>query len=276
MLKMVAYVLTNNDKYLKSALQDMNYITGVNPTGYCYITGIGEKSPMNIHHRPSGSDGIAEPVPGFLAGGPNTVVFVDCPNAVRSKLPALSYVDEECSYSTNEIAINWNTPLAFLAGALSNLSETEQINRKTLMFPEGFILGLSTGAVCLAYCGPVLLPFILGEGTTVMQNAKSVGLFLGGRLVAYILVGFFSGLLGLTLVQHSLQNKFVFRNHIYPSGLIYDRLRFLQVQGNMSWTKTKKAAAEAKQVACCNPPGRWICHGAESLSSFPSGHNRCS
>jgi endoglucanase len=123
MLKTVAYVLTNNDKYFKSALQDMYYITGVNPTGYCYITGIGEKSPMNIHHRPSGSDGIVEPVPGFLAGGPNTVVFVDCPNAVRSKLPALSYVDELCSYSTNEIAINWNTPMAFLAGALSNLSE---------------------------------------------------------------------------------------------------------------------------------------------------------
>jgi endoglucanase len=123
LLKIVAFVLTNNDKYFKSALQDMNYITGVNPTGYCYITGIGEKSPMNIHHRPSGSDGIVEPVPGFLAGGPNTIVFVDCPDAVRSKLPALSYVDELCSYSTNEIAINWNTPLAFLSGALSNLSE---------------------------------------------------------------------------------------------------------------------------------------------------------
>lgn len=124
LLKIVAYVLTNNERYFKSALQDMNYITGVNPTGYCYITGIGEKSPMNIHHRPSGSDDIAEPVPGFLAGGPNTVVFVDCPDAVRSKLPALSYVDAMCSYSTNEIAINWNTPLAFLAGALSNLSGT--------------------------------------------------------------------------------------------------------------------------------------------------------
>jgi sulfite exporter TauE/SafE len=90
------------------------------------------------------------------------------------------------------------------------------------MFPEGFILGLSTGAVCLAYCGPVLLPFILGEGTTVMQNAKSVGLFLGGRLAAYILVGFFSGLLGLALVQNSLQNRFVF-------GIIYTLLALFMI-----------------------------------------------
>lgn len=120
LLKMIAYHITHDRKYLTSAINDMNYITGVNPTGYCYITGFGTKSPMNIHHRPSGADNIADPVPGFLVGGPNTVVWNDCPNAKnRSKHPALSFVDELCSYSTNEICINWNTPLVFLAGALS-------------------------------------------------------------------------------------------------------------------------------------------------------------
>jgi len=120
LLKVVAYTLSRDQKYLRSAINDMNYITGVNPTAFCYITGIGEKSPMNIHHRPSGADNIVEPVPGFLVGGPNTNVWNDCPNATnRSKLPALSFVDELCSYSTNEICINWNTPLVFLAGALS-------------------------------------------------------------------------------------------------------------------------------------------------------------
>jgi endoglucanase len=120
LLKIVAFSLTDDRKYIQSAINDMNYITGVNPTGYCYITGIGTKSPMNIHHRPSGADNIVDPVPGFLVGGPNTNVFTDCPGAKnRSKLPALSFVDELCSYSTNEICINWNTPLVFLAGALS-------------------------------------------------------------------------------------------------------------------------------------------------------------
>jgi endoglucanase len=119
MLKMVAYSLQADSKYLYSAVNDMNYLTGVNPTGYCYITGFGSKPSMNIHHRPSAADNIVDPVPGFLAGGPNTAVFTDCPDAKRSKLPALSYVDEECSYSTNEIAINWNAPLTFLAGAVS-------------------------------------------------------------------------------------------------------------------------------------------------------------
>jgi|WetSurSiteA1Bulk_404760.scaffolds.fasta_scaffold00154_14 endoglucanase len=120
LLKMVAYSLNRDDRFLHSAINDMNYLTGVNPTGYCFITGFGEKSPMRIHHRQSASDMITEPVPGFLAGGPNTVVFTDCPDAKRSKLPAMSYVDEECSYSTNEIAINWNAPLVFLSGAISS------------------------------------------------------------------------------------------------------------------------------------------------------------
>jgi endoglucanase len=119
LLKMVAFRLRGDKKYLLSALNDMNYITGINPTGYCFITGFGEKSPAHIHHRVSGADSIPEPVPGFLAGGPNLATMEDCPDLKRSTLPALSYIDAECSYSTNEIAINWNAPLVFLSGALS-------------------------------------------------------------------------------------------------------------------------------------------------------------
>jgi endoglucanase len=74
---------------------------------------------MNIHHRPSGADGVPEPVPGFLVGGPNTSVMSDCgPFVSRSKFPAASYTDSECSYSTNEICINWNAPLFFVMGAM--------------------------------------------------------------------------------------------------------------------------------------------------------------
>jgi endoglucanase len=65
---MVAYSLKNDPRYLQSAINDMNCLTGVNPTGYCYITGFGEKSSMRIHHRPSAVDKVTEPVPGFLAG----------------------------------------------------------------------------------------------------------------------------------------------------------------------------------------------------------------
>jgi sulfite exporter TauE/SafE len=77
-------------------------------------------------------------------------------------------------------------------------------------FPEGFILGLSTGAVCMAYCGPVLLPYLMGEAATISRNTISVGLFLGGRLAAYMLVGLLAGLLGYLFLQQSGQTRIFF------------------------------------------------------------------
>jgi endoglucanase len=54
-------------------------------------------------------------------GGPNTIVLNDCPDFTRSKYPAKSYNDALCSYSTNEIAINWNAPLFFVLGSMDAL-----------------------------------------------------------------------------------------------------------------------------------------------------------
>jgi endoglucanase len=119
MLKLFAFQLTMDPKYRFSALSDLDYLLGRNATGYCFVTGYGDKRVMHIHHRPSSADGIAEPQPGFLAGGPNLDTFTDCPDdKTRSRThPAISYEDRECSYSTNEIAINWNAPFVYLAGA---------------------------------------------------------------------------------------------------------------------------------------------------------------
>ncbi len=122
MLKIIAMKLTGSDRFLPSVQADIDWLLGANPTGYCFITGFGTLSPMYIHHRPSGADGVPEPVPGFLVGGPNTVVMNDCqPPVERSTFPAKSYSDVECSYSTNEIAINWNAPLVFLLGAMDSM-----------------------------------------------------------------------------------------------------------------------------------------------------------
>ncbi|MFT3740145.1 MAG: glycoside hydrolase family 9 protein [Breznakibacter sp.] len=124
MAKLVAYRLTNDKKYLHSAIHDADYILGRNATGYCFVTGFGSKRVMHIHHRPSAADGVTGPIPGFLAGGPNLAVPDDCGTEVeRSAYPAKSFVDEACSYSTNEIAINWNAPLVYLLNGLT--SETK-------------------------------------------------------------------------------------------------------------------------------------------------------
>jgi endoglucanase len=124
-IKLVAHKIKPDKKYLNSVQGDIDYLLGRNATGYCFVTGYGTKKVMNIHHRPSGADGIPEPCPGFLVGGPNTIVLNDCPEITRSNFPAKSFTDSECSYSTNEVAINWNAPLFFLMGSMDALSHSK-------------------------------------------------------------------------------------------------------------------------------------------------------
>ena len=115
-----AFLLTGNKKYLPAALTNVDYIFGRNATGFSFLTGFGSNSTMHPHHRPSVADGIVEPVPGLLAGGPNPGKQDKC--SYKFSEPETSYTDSDCSYASNEIAINWNAPLVYLLHALEALS----------------------------------------------------------------------------------------------------------------------------------------------------------
>jgi endoglucanase len=122
-----AYIVTEDPKYIKGAAETADYILGKNATGFSFVSSYGNKTPMNFHHRASGADGIAQPVPGFVAGGPNKdqqdnedYPFSD---------PAKSYVDVYGSYASNEVCINWNSPLtALLAGVDAILGDSSDID----------------------------------------------------------------------------------------------------------------------------------------------------
>ena len=119
MLLLKAYLLVHNKKYSDAAISNLDYILGRNATGYCFVTGFGFKSPMHIHHRPSQADGIADPIPGLLAGGPNPGRQDKC--SYQFTEVETSYTDQECSYASNEIAINWNAPLVYITGGICSL-----------------------------------------------------------------------------------------------------------------------------------------------------------
>lgn len=114
-----AYRISGKEDFLNAALANMDYLLGRNATGYSFVTGFGSRPPMFIHHRQSAADGIEDPVPGFVAGGPQPGQQDDC--EYDSDLPATTYLDHWCSYSTNEVTINWNAPLVYLSGALEVL-----------------------------------------------------------------------------------------------------------------------------------------------------------
>jgi endoglucanase len=115
-----AYLLTKDKKYIDNALSNLDYILGRNATGYSFLSGVGSKSIMHPHHRPSVADGVTEPVPGLLSGGPNPGKQDKCAGYEFSE-PETTFLDQDCSYSTNEIAINWNSPFVYLSNAIEAL-----------------------------------------------------------------------------------------------------------------------------------------------------------
>lgn len=116
------YRLNKKTAYLQGALHNLDYLLGRNATGYCFVTGFGHKYPRHIHHRLSEADGVEEPVPGLLSGGPNPGKQDKCPG-YPSDAPDECFIDDACSYASNEIAINWNAPMVYLAVAIEALAQ---------------------------------------------------------------------------------------------------------------------------------------------------------
>lgn len=128
MLLIKAYLLSGEKQYVHAALTNLEYLVGRNATGYSFVTGFGKKTPLFPHHRPSAADGIAEPVPGFLVGGPNKNAAIQDKCAYTDLEPELQYVDATCSYASNEIAINWNAPLVYITGAFESIKYLLRFN----------------------------------------------------------------------------------------------------------------------------------------------------
>lgn len=117
MLLIIADRLKAKEDYILTAKQNFNYLLGENALNQSYLTGFGSKPVKNPHHRPSKADDVEEPVPGLVAGGPNASLEDDMAKINLKGMPAARcYYDNSGSYSTNEVAIYWNTPAVFVAG----------------------------------------------------------------------------------------------------------------------------------------------------------------
>jgi endoglucanase len=119
----LAHDFTHDAKYLGGVLDGMSYLLGLNPKVQSYVTGYGERPLQNPHHRfwaHQADPQFPAPPPGVVSGGPNS--SVQDPYAQSIGLsgcsPQKCYVDHIESWSTNEITINWNSPLAWLAAYL--------------------------------------------------------------------------------------------------------------------------------------------------------------
>lgn len=116
-MMLMANKLSPNEKYVKGAQYQLDYLLGRNAVSYCFVTGYGAVSPTQTHHRPS--QVLEETMPGMLVGGPNSGLDESYSKAVLTGYaPARCYVDNSQAYSLNEVTIYWNSPLVYLMGSL--------------------------------------------------------------------------------------------------------------------------------------------------------------
>ena len=112
---LIAGRLFGDPAYEKTALDQVHYLLGRNALDLSFVTGFGDRAVQNPHYRPGVADGVADPVPGFVAGGPNVRLQDDVARQSLAGLPpARCFIDHRDSYSTNEVAIYWNSPAVFV------------------------------------------------------------------------------------------------------------------------------------------------------------------
>lgn len=119
----LAYDFSKDKKYLNAAALSMDYILGRNAMDTSYVTGHGERAVKNPHHRfwaRQADQRFPEPPPGVISGGPNSAIQDPCAKAagLEGCRPMKCFIDHIESWSTNEIAVNWNALLAWGAAFL--------------------------------------------------------------------------------------------------------------------------------------------------------------
>lgn len=116
LLVSMAYNISGEARYLDSVRLSMDYILGRNALNKSFVAGYGTYLMLHPHHRFWANDparGFPAPPPGALSGGSNFDPS-DPPSDTADLLsqpPSKRYVDDLQSYTTNEVAINWNAPL---------------------------------------------------------------------------------------------------------------------------------------------------------------------
>ncbi|MEU2615909.1 glycoside hydrolase family 9 protein [Micromonospora sp. NPDC007271] len=145
-----AFDLTRDARYRDGAVQTADYLLGRNALNISYVTGWGEHAAQNQHSRIFAHQldpNLPHPPAGSLAGGPNAALQDPyAANLLAGCQPMFCYVDDINSYSTNEVAINWNSALAWLASFLADQRDAAAVPAPTCAvtytthgsWPDGF------------------------------------------------------------------------------------------------------------------------------------------
>ena len=120
-----AYDISGEPRYREGVVDALDYVLGRNALDQSYVTGYGARPMRWPHHRfwarqfdPKAPD----PPPGVLSGGPNSLAMTD-PVSRRLQgacAPQTCWRDDARAFTFNEVAINWNAPLFWVAAFLDS------------------------------------------------------------------------------------------------------------------------------------------------------------
>jgi endoglucanase len=125
-----AYDISGRRQYRDGVLRSMDYLLGRNALNQSYVTGYGDKFSQNQHSRMYShqlNPALPHPPAGTVAGGPNSTTAttgdpVSTPLFKNGCAAQFCYIDDIGSWSTNEITINWNAPLSWVASFLADVA----------------------------------------------------------------------------------------------------------------------------------------------------------
>jgi len=120
--------LTGDAQYRTAALESLDYVLGRNALDQSYVTGYGTQFSQNQHHRTFAAQldpTLPHPPDGTLAGGPNSSIQdpVAAQTWPQGCVAQRCYLDNIQSWSTNEMTINWNSSLTWMAVWAASSSE---------------------------------------------------------------------------------------------------------------------------------------------------------
>ncbi|MEV8511876.1 glycoside hydrolase family 9 protein [Dactylosporangium sp. NPDC051484] len=140
-----AFDITGDRQLRDGVVRGMDYLLGRNALQQSYVTGFGARSSHNQHSRMYAHQldaALPSPPAGSLAGGPNSSIQDPvASNSLRGCAPQSCYIDDIQAWSTNEVAINWNATLAWVASFLADQGEAGPLPRPACSVSYGVVFG---------------------------------------------------------------------------------------------------------------------------------------
>ena len=177
-----AYDLSGEQAYADALLGSMDYLLGRNALNISYVTGYGDVYAQNQHSRwysASLDPSLPNPPAGTVSGGPNSTAPTSGDPVAGPILGGcaaqLCYIDDIGSWATNEITVNWNAPMAWVASFVADQDSGAGVAYGTCEV---------TTDVVTTRGRTLTMVKVTNTGTTAVQGLEATFALTGGQQVS--------------------------------------------------------------------------------------------